>query len=60
VYLPQSDRLFAMCDQWLRGANGERVGVDESLQLWLPVTFDPATGVARMQRVKEWQPFGRP
>jgi hypothetical protein len=47
-----------MCDQWFRGPQGERVPIDESLQWWLPVTFDPQTGVARMQRVNEWEPFG--
>ena len=46
-----------MCDQWFRGPQGERVPIDESLQLWLPVTFDPQTGVARMQLLKEWDPF---
>lgn len=53
------DTLFAMCDQWFRGPQGERVPIDKTLQLWLPVTFDPQTGVARMQRVNEWQPFGQ-
>jgi hypothetical protein len=45
-----------MCDQWLRGSGGARVEIDQSLQLWLPVSFDPATGVAKMQLAKEWKP----
>jgi len=57
VYLGDSDILFAMCDQWFRGSNGEKVQIDESLQLWLPVDFDPKTGIARMQHVNRWSPF---
>ena len=57
-YLEESNTLFAMCDQWFRGPQDDRVPIDESLQLWLPVTFYPQTGVARMQRIKEWEPFG--
>jgi hypothetical protein len=60
VYLPASDQVFAMCDQWFRGSKGERVPIDESCQLWLPVSFDAKTGVARMQRLNEWEPFGGP
>jgi hypothetical protein len=33
------------------------VPIDESLQLWLPVTFDPGTEVAKMQHVEEWDPW---
>jgi hypothetical protein len=57
VYIAESDRVFAMCDQWFRGPGGQRVPIDESCQLWLPVSFDPATGVAKMLHVKEWDPF---
>jgi hypothetical protein len=56
VYIPESDTVFAMCDQWLRGPGGARVEIDQSLQLWLPVSFDHATGVAKMQFAKEWKP----
>jgi hypothetical protein len=35
-----------LCDQWFRGPKGQRVPIDDSLQLWLPVTFDPTTDTA--------------
>jgi hypothetical protein len=57
VYVAESDRLFAMCEQWLIGPNGEQVPAEESCQLWLPVTFDPATGVAMMEHVDRWDPW---
>ena len=58
-YLAESDRLIAMCEQWLTGPNGERVPAELSCQLWLPVVFDPATGVAQMQHVNQWDPWVR-
>jgi hypothetical protein len=57
VYIAESDKMMAMCDQWFRGPKGKRVPIDDSLQLWLPVTFDPATGVAKMQFVQQWDPW---
>jgi len=33
------------------------VPIDESCQLWLPLSFDPATGVAKMLHVDEWAPM---
>lgn len=57
VYLAESDILVALCDQWFRGPDGNTVPIDESIQLWLPVEFDAATGKARMQHLKEWNPF---
>ena len=57
VYIAESDKVMSMCDQWFRGPKGQRVPIDESLQLWLPVTLDPATGVAKMQPVQEWDPW---
>jgi hypothetical protein len=56
VYVAESDLLFAMCDQWFRGPEGEKVSIEESLQLWMPVEFDPVSGKARMQHLKEWKP----
>lgn len=56
VYVAESDTVFAMCDQWFRGPGGKRVDIDLSLQQWLPINFDPATGAAKMQFVKEWEP----
>ena len=55
VYAAESDRVFAMCDQWFRGPQGQRVPIDESCQLWLPVLFDPATGVAKGLNVEQWK-----
>ena len=57
VYIAESDKVFAMCDQWFRGPYGEGVEIDKSCQLWLPVSFDPASGAAKMLHVKEWDPW---
>jgi hypothetical protein len=57
VYIAESDKVFAMCDQWFRGPLGQRVPIDESCQLWLPVSFDPVAGVAKMLHVAEWDPW---
>ena len=57
VYLPESDKVLAMCDQWFFGPTGERVEIDKSSQLWLPVSFDPTSGVAKMQLLEEWNPW---
>jgi hypothetical protein len=57
VYIAESDKVFAMCDQWFRGPQGQRVPIDQSCQLWLPVSFDSMTGVAEMQHVKGWDPW---
>lgn len=57
VYVAESGKVFAMCDQWFRGPKGERVPIDESSQLWLPLSFDPATSVAKMLYVDEWSPM---
>jgi hypothetical protein len=54
VYIAESDKVLAMCDQWFRGPKGERVPIDESCQLWLPLSFDQATGVVKMLYVDEW------
>ena len=57
VSVAESGKVFAMCDQWFRGPMGERVPIDESSQLWLPLSFDPATGMAKMLYVDEWSPM---
>ena len=57
VYIAESDKVFAMCDQWFRGPKGQRVPIDESCQLWLPVSFDPKTEVAKMLHVEQWNPW---
>jgi hypothetical protein len=59
VYLEESDRLFAMCEQWLIGPKGERVPGEQSCQLWLPVTFDPKTGAAKLEHVDRWDPWAK-
>jgi hypothetical protein len=46
-----------MCDQWFRGPKGQRVPIDQSCQLWLPVSFDPKTEMAKMLHVEEWDPW---
>ncbi len=57
LYIAESDKVLAVCDQWFRGPKGDRVPVDESCQLWLPLSFDPAIGVAKMLHVDEWSPW---
>jgi hypothetical protein len=57
VYVAESDRLIAMCDQWLTGPDGNRASGEESALLWLPVHFDPRTGVARLEPVESWNPW---
>jgi hypothetical protein len=59
VYLEESDRLFAMCEQWLIGPTGSRVPGEQSCQLWLPVTFNPATGAAKLTHVEKWNPWAK-
>ncbi|RPJ19309.1 MAG: hypothetical protein EHM35_20815 [Planctomycetaceae bacterium] len=56
-YLSESDQLIALCEQWLIGPDGKRVPAELSSQLWLPVTFDPDTGIAQMQHVEQWDPW---
>jgi len=57
AYVAESDILIAICDQWFRGPEGEKVPIDESLQLWLPVEFEPKTGRAVMRHLEEWVPL---
>ena len=51
------DAKPAMCDQWFRGPKGQRVPIDQSCQLRLPVSFDPNTDAAKMHHVAEWNAF---
>jgi hypothetical protein len=57
VYIAERDRVFAMCDQWFRGPTGQRVPIDESCQLGLPVSFDPETGAAKILHLDQWDPW---
>ncbi len=57
VYIAESDKVFAMCDQWFVGPKGQRVPIDASCQLWLPVAFNPMTEVAKMMHVDHWEPW---
>ena len=57
VHIAESDRVFAMCDQWFRGPAGQRAPIDKSCQLWLPVSFDPKTETAKMLHVDQWGPW---
>ncbi len=54
--IPETDTLFALCEQWLIGPGGEAVTAEESTQLWLPVRFDEKSGEGKMVEVKEWDP----
>jgi hypothetical protein len=55
-HIPETDTLFALCEQWLTGPDGRPAPAERSTQLWLPVTFDPQTGIARMRYVEQWDP----
>jgi len=55
-HIPETDTLFALCEQWLTGPDGQKVTAEASTQLWLPVSFDPVTGIARMQYTRQWAP----
>lgn len=48
---------IALNEQWLIGPDGKRVPAELSCQLWLPVAFDPDTGIVQMQHVKQWDPW---
>jgi hypothetical protein len=54
--IPETNTLFALCEQWLIGPDGQPITAEKSTQLWIPVSFDPKTGTARMRYVKEWDP----
>lgn len=55
-YIPETDCLFALCEQWLIGPEGQTVAAEKSTQLWLPILFDPETGIAKMHYVQQWDP----
>ncbi len=58
LYVPESDRLIALCDQGWMGPAG-RNDLEQSRYLWLPVSFNPSTGEARMTYYRQWDPFAR-
>ena len=59
VYIKESNKVFAICDQWFVGPNGvdRNMPADRSRQLWLPVDFNPKTGMAKMLHVEQWDPW---
>ena len=57
-YLPESDTLIALCDQWWMGPAG-RNDLEQSRYLWLPVSLDPHTGQAQMIYHRQWDPFAK-
>ncbi|HZZ70946.1 MAG TPA: family 43 glycosylhydrolase [Pirellulales bacterium] len=58
-YIAETDRLFALNDQWLTGPDGKRIAAEFSSQLWLPVKFDTKTEHAKMEYVETWDPAKR-
>jgi hypothetical protein len=54
-YIRDSDAVVALCDQWWAGPKGHQ-DLDGSRYLLLPVSFNPATGAARIEYKKRWQP----
>ena len=59
LYIKESDKAMAMCDQWFTGPKGSdsKMSRDRTRQLWLPVAFDPRTSIARMVHTAQWDPF---
>lgn len=59
VYIKESNKVFAICDQWFVGPNGvdRNMPADSSRQLWLPVDFNPETGAAKLLHVDQWDPW---
>lgn len=55
-YIHETDCLFAICEQWLIGPEGQPVTTEKSTQLWLPIIFAPATGIAEMRYAEQWDP----
>ncbi len=58
LYVPETDTLVALCDQWWMGPAG-RNDLDQSRYLWIPVTFNPATHRAQMTFLPAWTPLPR-
>ena len=56
IYIKESDTLMALCDQWWAGQNGRR-NLDASRYLWLPVSFNPETGEAKLEYKEQWNPL---
>lgn len=56
VHVWETGQLFAMCERWYRNPKGEPAPAGESSQLWLPVKFDPTTGLAEMVYQQQWDP----
>lgn len=54
--IPETDTLFALCEQWLLGPDGQPAIAERSTQLWLPIALDPKTGIAKMLPLKQWDP----
>jgi len=56
IYIKESDTLMALCDQWWAGQKGNR-DLEASRYVWLPVSFDPATGEAKLEYKDKWNPL---
>jgi hypothetical protein len=56
LYVPESDCLIALCDQWWMGPAG-RNDLDQSRYLWVPIKLDAANKVAKMNYHAHWDPF---
>ena len=54
VLFPETDTLMAMCDQWWVP---DKKDLNKSRYLWIPVDFDPARGIARMEYRAVWTPL---
>ncbi len=56
LYIKETDTVMAICDQWWAGPKGYG-DLEESRQLWIPVSFDPATDEAKMIHKEQWTPL---
>lgn len=53
IHIPEADYVLVMCDQWW---TPDRTDINRSRYLWLPLTFDPNTGVACLHYREQWDP----
>lgn len=54
IYLKESDRVMALCDQWWIPNKSD---INQSRYLFLPIHMDDKTGKPKMTFLKTWNPL---
>ena len=54
IYLKESDKVMALCDQWWIP---DKSDINKSRYLFLPLRLDPETGTVKMKYREKWNPF---